>query len=196
MAMKKHTKAAAMPQNCITASQQALRDTWRSLWEQHVEWTRMTILSAVFNLPNLADTTARLLQNPADMAAALRPVYGDAASNQFAQLIRTHLLIATRLVAAAKSGDTAAAAQAEREWYANGAEVAAAVASINPYISQNAFQDKFFRHLALTKAEAVLMLAGDYRGSIATYDQIEREALMMADMISDGVIRQHPELFA
>lgn len=196
MAMKKHTKVSAMPQGCITTSQQALRDTWRSLWEQHVAWTRMTILSAVFNLPDMADTSARLLQNPADMAAALRPIYGDAAANQFAELIRTHLLIAVRLVTAAKSGDTATAAQAERDWYANGAEVAAALASINPYISRSAFQDMFFRHLALTKAEAVSMLAGNYRESIATFDQIEREALIMADMITDGVIRQHPELFA
>lgn len=196
MAIKKHTKVSAIPQSCITASQQALRDIWRSLWEQHVAWTRMAIISAVFSLPDSTDTTARLLQNPADMGAALRPIYGDAVANQFAQLIRTHLLIAARLVAAAKSGDAAAAAQAEREWYANGAEVAAFLAGINPYISRSAFQDMFFRHLAMTKAEAVYMIAGNYRGSITTYDQIEREALMMADMISDGVIKQHPEMFA
>jgi hypothetical protein len=192
---KKHIRMSAPPAVCITRSQQALRDTWRALWEQHVAWTRMTILGAAFNSPDLQYTSARLLQNAADMGAALRPIYGEAAASRFAQLIRDHLSIAIRLVAAAKQGDTAGAAQAEKEWYANADALIAFLAGINPYIAGSAFKDTFYRHLALTKAEAVATLTGDYQGSISTYDEIEREALMMADMISDGVMRQYPNLF-
>lgn len=195
MVIKKHTKVTAIPQNCITASQQAFHDTWRSLWEQHVAWTRMTIMSAALNLPDMQHASARLLQNATDMGAALKPVYGDAVASRFTQLIREHLLIAVRLVGAAKQGDTAAAVQAEKEWYANGATIAAFLAGINPQLSENTFRDMFFRHLALTKAEAVAILAGNWQDSVSLYDTLELQALEMADTISGSIMRQYPGLF-
>lgn len=195
MLKKRNTKIENMPYVCITKSQQAIRDSWRSLWEQHVAWTRMTIVSAAFNLPDINYVSARLLSNAIDMGNALLPVYGATAAQTFAQLIRDHLLIAIKLVGAVKQGDTSAAAQAEKEWYANADAIAAFLAGVNPYLASNAFKDMFYRHLALTKAEALAILTGNYQTSISTYDQIEREALEMADMISKGIVRQFPALF-
>ncbi|MNI98258.1 hypothetical protein D3C81_2333940 [compost metagenome] len=52
----------------------------------------------------------------------------------------------------------------------------------------------FYDHLALTKAEAVTMLNKDYKTSVQLYDRIEREALMMADMISNAILIQFPQM--
>ena len=38
--------------------------------------------------------------------------------------------------------------------------------------------------------EAVEMLSGKYEESITTYDQIETQALEMADMMTDGIVKQ------
>lgn len=175
---------------CVTAAQLALHDAWRSLWEQHVAWTRMTIISAAFSLPDLTQTSARLLRNAQDMGNALMPYYGTTAAAGFASLIRQHLLIAMDLVSAAKKGDTASAATAEKAWYANADDIAAFLAGANPYWSRKGWQDMLYRHLALTKTEAVAMLAGDYQKSIDTYDEIERQALGMADAVSAGISMQ------
>lgn len=180
--------------NCITQSQLALHDTWRMLWEQHVAWTRMAIISAANNLPDLNATVARLLQNPNDMGAALQPFYGNAIASGFSTLIRNHLIIAINLVSAAKKGDTAGAAAAEKQWYANADDIARFMASINPYWPQQAIRDMLYQHLALTKAEAVATLSGDHMKSIGLYDQIERQALAMADAISQGIAKQFPQM--
>ena len=186
---------SSMNMDCITQSMQSLHDEWRSLWEQHVQWTRMTILSAAFSLPDASATTARLLRNPSDMGAVMRVFYGDAVANQFTRLIQDHLLIANKLVAAAKAGDTASAAQLEQQWYANADEIAHFLAGINPYWQEAAVRDMLHMHLALTKAEAVAILSGEYQKSIMLYDQIEQQALGMADALSSGIIAQFPQLF-
>lgn len=49
----------------------------RSLWEQHVAWTRLAIISIVFNLPDINVTVGRLLQNATHMGLSLEPFYGE-----------------------------------------------------------------------------------------------------------------------
>ncbi len=179
----------------ITKAQAELSDYIRMLWEQHVVWTRLTILSIVFGLPDVDLVTNRLLQNPKDFEALLKPLYGEEAAAKFADLFTSHLVIAAELVKAAKAGDNTAAADAEKRWYANADEIAAFLASINPYWSEESWKKMLYDHLAMTKNEAVYMLTGKYAEGIAIFDQIEQQALGMADMMTNGIINQFPDIF-
>lgn len=177
-------------QKCIKLSKLDLNNKIRMLWEQHVAWTRMLITSIVFDLPDTDLITNRLLQNPIHFEKALRPFYGDNISSQFSNLLRNHLIIAAQLVKSAKAGDSKGAANAEKEWYDNADEIAAFLSSINPYWYQNQWRDMLHKHLELTKSEAVHMLNKDYASSISEYDEIERQALEMADVMTKGIIKQ------
>ena len=165
----------------------------RLVWEQHVYWTRLTIISLAFNLPDVDFTTARLLRNATDMGNLLKPFYGNRIAARFSNLIREHLLIAVELVKAAKAGNQRAVAAIERRWYENGEEIAEFLSRINPFISRDEFQEMFFEHLALTTQEAVLILQKDFKSSIAVFDKIEAEALQMADTITHGIVKQFPK---
>ncbi len=156
----------------------------------------MFIVSASADLPDLQATTDRLLRNQTDIGDAIKPFYGDAAGNQLTALLRTHILTAADIVAAAKAGDDAAVDEATTAWYANADDIAAFLSQANPKQWPSAEMRTMMRdHLDLTLAEAVAHLQGRYTDDVAAYDQVHDEILAMADMLSSGIERQFPSHF-
>jgi len=72
--------------NGISKAEVDLKSEMRMLWEQHVAWIRMTIISIATNLPDLDLVINRLLRNATDMAAAFKPFYGDEKASKFGSL--------------------------------------------------------------------------------------------------------------
>ena len=65
---------AASPADAGRASREAFRADMRGLWNDHVVWTRMYIVSAATlpaDLPDTADTAARLFANQTDIGEAV-----------------------------------------------------------------------------------------------------------------------------
>jgi hypothetical protein len=175
---------------------QAFHDAMRKLWEDHITWTRLVIVSLANDLPDTGPTVQRLLQNQDNIGDAIKPFYGDAAGEQFSTLLRDHILIAAEIIQDAKAGDTTAMNDAIARWYANADDIAVFLNSANPKNwPLDEMKAMMREHLDLTLQEAVAYLHGDYPASIAAYDQIHLQALDMADMLSDGIIRQFPKKF-
>ncbi len=179
----------------ISKSEVCLTNALRMLWEQHIAWTRMAIISIITSSPDVDIVTERLLRNPIDFERALKSFYGNRIASKFSHLFKSHLVIAAQLVKAAKAGDKEASANAEKRWYANANEIAAFLASINPYWSQEDWKTMLHEHLALTKSEAINILISNYAEGITVYDKIEEQALKMADVMAKGIVKQFPENF-
>ena len=174
----------------------AFHDAMRKLWEDHITWTRIFIVSALADLPDVGHAAERLLQNQVDIGDAVKPFYGEAAGEQLTALLRDHILIAADLVAAAKAGDTAGVEEASARWYANADEIAAFLNSANPENwPLDEMKEMMREHLDLTLQEAVARLTGNWAADIAAYDEIHEQILGMADMLSSGIIRQFPKQF-
>jgi hypothetical protein len=122
-----------------------LKEDLRMLWEQHVAWTRLAIVSLVFGLPDVNDVLDRLLRNPKDFETALLLLYGRENAAKFADLLTSHLVIASQLVKAAKAGDTNTVQNIEKQWYSNADDIARFLAYNQPFLMP-AFQ---FRHTVL-----------------------------------------------
>lgn len=175
---------------------QAFHDAMRKLWEDHITWTRMVIVSTFADLPDQGPTVQRLLQNQEDIGDAIKPFYGDAAGEQLSALLRDHILIAAEILQAAKTEDTDALNDAIERWYANADDIAAFLNAANPENwPLEEMRTMMREHLDLTLQEAVAYLNGDYAASIAFYDQVHIQVLEMADMLSEGIIRQFPKKF-
>ncbi len=167
-----------------------LSNTLRELWEQHVMWTRSFIISTAAELGDLEYVTNRLLQNPVDMAKALEPFYGKDIADRLQQLLTEHLKIGGDLVTAYKNGSAGRAYELERKWFANADHIAAFLARINPYWSRSQWQNLLYDHLKMTKQEAIYRLNKKYADDIKMYDNIENEALRMADYMTHGIVQQ------
>jgi hypothetical protein len=100
--------------HALTAHQARFQDAMRKLWEDHITWTRLAIISLAEDLPDLAATQARLLANQDDIGDAIKPYYGNAAGERLTTLLKQHITGAVALLQAAKSGDDAAIAKAAR----------------------------------------------------------------------------------
>jgi hypothetical protein len=179
---------------------QAFHDQMRKLWEDHITWTRLFIVSKATladDLPDIGPTVDRLLQNQADIGNAISPFFGAAAGEDLTALLRVHILTAADIVTAAKAGDTDATAAAIEAWYANAHDIAVFLHELNPrqwpLEELDAMMDE---HLDLTLAEAVARLEGRYTDDVAVYEDIHAQILEMADMLSDGIIRAFPQKFA
>jgi len=172
---------------------EALRTEQRRLWEEHVQWTRMVIVSFAAGLPDFEDAVSRLLQNQQDIGNSIKPFYGDAAGDQLTALLVVHITTAAEVLQAAKAGDADALADASRRWYENGDQIADFLSAANPtYWPRDAMRDAMRHHLDTTLAEASARLMGNWEADIAAYDAAREHVLMMADTLADGIAGQFP----
>ena len=174
----------------------AFHDAMRQLWEDHIVWTRLFIVSAAAGLPDADPVAQRLLKNQADIGDAIKPFYGDAGGARLTALLRDHILTAAKLIAAAKQGDTSAVNAASAAWSANADSIALFLSSVNPrHWSRPVLEAEMRAHLGLTLGDATAQLRGDWAGSIAAYDEVHRHILHLADLLSDGIVGQFPSRF-
>jgi hypothetical protein len=173
-----------------------LSKAMRKLWEEHITWTRLYLVSFAAGLPDTALTAQRLLRNQVDIGDALKPFYGVAAGNRLTALLKQHILGAAALVAAAKAGKTSQVQRAKRAWYANADAIALFLHGANPEhwpLAQVA--QMMHKHLDLTLEEALARLQGQYAADIAAFDRVQAEILQMADALTAGIIAQFPQRF-
>jgi hypothetical protein len=177
-------------------SRSEFHDAMRKLWEDHITWTRLFIVSAAADLPDKDATTQRLLQNQTDIGNAVKAFYGDDAGEKLTALLRDHILISADVVTAAKMQDTPKKEEAAQLWGANADEIATFLSTANPKNWPAAeMKTMMHDHLDLTTKEAVARLSGDWAGDIAAYEKVHEQILKMADMLAGGIIKQFPNKF-
>jgi hypothetical protein len=180
------------------ATGKALRfhDQMRKLWEDHIVWTRLAIVSFAAGTPDLQPTVDRLLRNQEDIGDAIKPFYGKKAGNQLTALLKEHINGAVDLLVAAKSADQQAFERAKDAWYVNGTEIADFLHRANPRFWKRGVMRSMMRtHLDQTLAEAAHRLAGDFAADIRDYDAIHHHILRMADALSAGIVARFPHRF-
>lgn len=179
-----------------TPKQSLLRTDMRRLWEDHITWTRLFIVSFAAGLPDTDATTGRLLRNQDDIGSALAAYYGAPAGAKLTGLLKEHIVVAVDVLKAAKAGNAADLDVANTKWYANMDEISGFLSSANPEHWPLASVKPFMRmHLDLTLEEASARLKGDWQADISAYEKIHSHILEMADTLTDGIVKQFPDRF-
>jgi acyl-coenzyme A synthetase/AMP-(fatty) acid ligase len=168
----------------------------RKLWEDHVTWTRLAVISLTTDSPDTQATVARLLRNQTDIGNAIKPFYGAKAGNQLTALLREHILVAADLIAAAKAGDQEALVTEQKRWTANADRIAGLLSKANPrFWKLGAMKTMMHEHLKLTTDEVVARLQGKWAADVRAFDRVHVQILHMSDMLSDGLVGQFPARF-
>ena len=189
---EKHRSAAAAD----PAKHAALQTAMRKLWEDHITWTRVYIISALADLPDKDAAAQRLLQNQVDIGNAIKPFYGAAAGDKLTTLLKEHITTAVDVIAAAKAGDKTKLDDANRRWFANADQIAEFLSTANPKNWPAGEMKSMMRdHLNLTTKEVVARLQKDWAADVKAYDEVHQQILHMADGLTMGIVKQFPAKF-
>ena len=175
---------------CISKRELEIIKRFRLLWNQHSGWTIMAVNAIVLNLPNEEETVNRLLKNPCDFGKTLSNFYGRRVGYRFMELLTEHLTLAADLIKANLACNTKEAEEICKKWYQNGNEIAKFLARINPFWSESKWRDMFFEHLKHVDDNAITLMNKEYQKNIESSDILEAQAMEMADMMSQGIIKQ------
>jgi hypothetical protein len=186
---------AQMDMNAKTSKSEQLRMAMHKLWEDHIVWTRNVILNIMDDLPGTEQAVNRLLSNQDDIGNAVKPFYGEAGGKELTRLLKEHITIAADLLKAAKTGNNSAFDAANKKWFTNADEISDFLSKANPNWKVADMKKMMHDHLTLTTDEAVARLKKDYAADVKAYDKVHDEILMMADMLTDGIIKQFPGKF-
>ncbi|MFD0590309.1 glycosyltransferase [Paenibacillus sp. GCM10027627] len=182
-------------QQCLTESAVQLKWNLRRLWIDHVVYTRDYIVSAVEGLADKDKILARLLKNQQDIGDAVKPFYGEAAGNKLAELLREHILIADKIVEAAKSGQQAEVEKLDKDWHRNADDIAKFLSDANPNWTDKELKDLLYTHLQMVTDAVVARIKKDWDADIAAFDKGINHIIVLSDALADGIIKQFPKEF-
>ena len=167
------------------------------LWEDHITWTRLAIISLTTGSPDTEATVGAAAAEPdrhrqrrqavlrqgrrqrADRGAA--PAHPDRRRRRSPPpRPATRPSSPTRRPAGSRTPTTSPRV----------------LNSVNPrYWKLAALKAEMRKHLTLTTQEAVARLQGNWTADVAAYDRIHHHILHMSDLLSDGLVKQFPKRF-
>ncbi len=196
MLVEPSSAVAETQEHRISQSERKFENEFRRLWMDHILWTSNYITSATTaGSEDQKQVLARLLKNQEDIRNAVKPIYGEKAGNKLTDLLKEHIVIAGKIVDAAKTGKKALVNQLNKEWYRNADDIAAFLSQANPYLKNEDLKKLLYMHLKLVTNDLFASLEKDWEARIVAIDEGVSHIILMADTISAGVVKQFPEKF-
>ncbi|WP_223881786.1 glycosyltransferase [Niallia endozanthoxylica] len=172
-----------------------LKYDMQELWIEYAWWTRSFIISNLANLEDQKDVLERLLQNQTDIGNSIKPYYGAEVGNKLTELLKEHILIAGKIIEAAKVKDQNNVEKYNKEWFRNADTIVEFLTEANPNWSKEELTDMFYAHLRFTTDEVTARLNKDWKGDIRLADLNEEHLIRMSGVLVDGIVKQFPEKF-
>jgi hypothetical protein len=172
-----------------------LRTTLRRLLAERAAYSRNSLISIVANTSDLAAVNARLLKNQDEIAAALRPYYGEESAAKLTKLLRDEVALGTAAIRAVRGGDKAKLTVARKNWSDSGAAIAAFFSAANPNWQKGEMEQFLQKQVDLTLREATARQLRDWPADIRAHDERRQHILGLADTLADGVAKQFPAKF-
>lgn len=95
----------AVVKNITSEKAIEFRMDMRKLWEDHITWTRIYLVSFAYSNKGTDNIAERLLRSQEDIGDAIKPYYGNDSGNKLTRFLKTHTNTAVEVVSAAKVKD-------------------------------------------------------------------------------------------
>ena len=170
-----------------------LRVGMRKLWVSNAIWMREYIVNTIGGDLSLDAASKRLAKSQDDIGRAFAPFYGAETGSKVTTLLRQHTSLVREMIEASMAKNTAKLTEADKQWRANADSIATLLSTVNPTNWPMAtIQPVLVGGMNLSIAETNARLKRDYNADVETFDTILAQSLKLADMLSDGIIKQFP----
>lgn len=182
----------AAPQNSSNKqSEVKFTNDFRRLWFDHVLWTSNYITSATTaGAEDQKQVLERLLKNQEDIGNAIKPFYGENAGNKLTELLKEHIVIAGKIVEAAKAGKGDMVKRLDMEWHRNADDIATFLSTANPHLKKADLKKLLDMHLELITNDLTASLIKDWEARIIAIDEGVTHIIIMSDTIAAAILKK------
>ncbi|RDI37267.1 hypothetical protein DFR59_12257 [Falsibacillus pallidus] len=110
-------------------------------------------------------------------------------------MLTEHIVIAGKIVDAAKKGNKPLVDKLNKDWYKNADDIAVFLSGANPNLNKEDLRKMLYMHLKLVTDDLSASLASDWGARIVSIDDGVSHIILMADSISSAVVKQFPNKF-
>lgn len=172
-------------------NQSSLCSQMRMLLAQQVYWTRMLLNSIVDRTQQLNANTQRLMQNPVDMGQLYARSYGNQAGQQVSNLYSQNLAIGKEFMTSLRDRRNTDIDRLRRMWYTSADDITQFLSNLVPDIDAQTLRQMLYQNLGNTELQTTQQLANNTTSSINTFDNIETDAMHMADYLSNAILNDN-----
>ncbi len=169
----------------------------RNLWGDHIFWIRNVVLTTKLGDKEAAKAAdEQVVQNAKAIADAVVPYYGKAAGDKLFTLLAGHYASVKDFMNAAFAANKAGMDSAKTKMLNNAKEIAVFLSSANPNWPEQALLSALGSHGALHMAQIEEINAKKFEAEAKTWEQEKAQVFQIADVLSDGIVKQFPQQFA
>lgn len=176
----------------VTATREALRD----LWADHIFWVRNVVMAA--SAKNATERKAaedEVVANAKQIAAAIEPYYGKAASDQLFTLLAGHWGAIKAYLDTANAGDQAGMTKALKDLNDNAVAIATFLSGANPNLPKDTLVSLLSTHGAHHVAQIQAVHNGHFDQEAVNWGVMRKHMNTIADALAGGIAKQFPDKF-
>lgn len=175
-----------------TQTSAALRD----LWLGHAFWTRNVVVATLAGNKNEAAVAeTEVVTGAKQIAAAIEPFYGKAASDQLLNLLAAHYGAVKQSLEATIAGSQKQEEVATKKITDNAEEISVFLSGANPNLPREAVLGLLLAHGAHHKQQIQQLHDKQYQQEAKTWDAMKGHMYVIADTIAGALVAQFPEKF-
>jgi hypothetical protein len=170
--------------------------TLRDLWLGHVFWVRNVVRETFARHAGAAAAAeAEVVANARQIAGAIEPYYGKAASDRLFELLASHYGAVKADLQAVVSGSKSGEDKAYAALTANAAEIARFLSGANPNLPYDTVHGLLLAHGGHHLQQIRQIKAGRFAEEARTWDDMKGHMYTIADALAGAIAQQFPAKF-
>jgi hypothetical protein len=166
---------------------------WRG---RSIFWVRNVVTTRLGNNDAAAKAAEQqVVDNAKAIAGAIKPYYGQAASDKLFDLLAGHWGAISAYLDATRAGDATAQTAASTKLVDNAGSIATFLGGANPNLPVDTLRGLLTAHGAHHMDQIKQLKAGQYEQEAKTWTAMKDHIYVIADALAGGIAKQFPEKF-